>query len=219
MAARRRRRRSRAFRRTRAVVLLSLAAYGYVAGSDWYDTHRTGLAAALPWLFPAAVLSALAVLVAVTASRIFSAKQRAEADRLLATADACTDGRGFEQLVGRLYERDGCRDVRAGGGAGDLGADVVCRTEDGRKVVTQCKRYAADRTVGSHDMQAFLGTVYAVHRADLAVFVTTARFTPAASALGKSQGVVLVDRERLATWQSGRWTPSLAPTLTSGGTR
>jgi restriction system protein len=213
----RRRRRSRRVRRIRALLALVAAAYLYLRGSGWYDAHRPLVAAARPWVVPALVLVGLAVLAAVAASRTVSARRQAEADRLLATADASFDGRDFEQLVGRLYARDGCTRVQAGGGAGDLGADVVCTAPSGARVVTQCKRYAVEHKVSSPDMQRFLGTVRNVHAADVAVFVTTSWFTEDAAALGRRCGVVLVDRARLAEWQAGRWSP--IPSLTTGGSR
>ncbi|MFE6407572.1 restriction endonuclease [Streptomyces sp. NPDC057837] len=42
----------------------------------------------------------------------------------------------FEYAVAELCREDGCTRVQAIGGAGDLGADVVAYTPDGRKVVT-----------------------------------------------------------------------------------
>ncbi|MGW0971784.1 restriction endonuclease, partial [Streptomyces sp. NPDC002516] len=78
----------------------------------------------------------------------------------------------FEQAVADLCRRDGCLDVDVVGGAGDLGADVVARTPDGRSVVIQCKRYCDGNRVGSQDLQRFGGTCFTVHGADIAVVVT-----------------------------------------------
>ncbi|WP_308166925.1 restriction endonuclease [Nocardia albiluteola] len=38
------------------------------------------------------------------------------------------------------------------GGAGDLGADVIARAPDGRRIMLQAKRYRNDRSVGSQDV-------------------------------------------------------------------
>lgn len=127
---------------------------------------------------------------------------RRDLARALAVVDAM-DGPEFERHVAALCARDGCTDVRVDGGAGDLGADVTGYLPDGRLVVVQCKRYAPDRSVGSPDMQRFVGTARPVHGADAAVFVTTCRFTAPAHELALSQAIVLVDRDALREWMRG----------------
>ncbi|MGR6999168.1 restriction endonuclease [Yinghuangia aomiensis] len=122
--------------------------------------------------------------------------------RALAVVDAM-DGPEFERHVAALCARDGCTDVRVDGGAGDLGADVTGYLPDGRLFVVQCKRYAPDRSVGSPDMQRFVGTARPVHGADAAVFVTSCRFTAPAAELALSQAIVLVDRDALRAWMRG----------------
>jgi Restriction endonuclease len=82
-------------------------------------------------------------------------------------------------------------------GRGDLGADVIGVDPQGQRVVVQCKRYFG-QPVTSGDMHRFLGTVWAEHRADTGVFVTTSRFTPAALALGRRNGLHMLDRGALA---------------------
>lgn len=62
----------------------------------------------------------------------------------------------------------------------------------------QCKRYA--KNVGPADIREFRGAISG--RADRGIFVTTARFTPAALAEAARGGVIpidLVDGERLMT--------------------
>ncbi|MGW0659027.1 restriction endonuclease [Streptodolium elevatio] len=113
------------------------------------------------------------------------------------------DGPEFERHVGALCLRDGCIEVRIDGGAGDLGADVTAHLPDGRLLVVQCKRYAADRGVGSPDMQRFVGTARPVHGADVALFAASTRFTEPALELALSQGIVVVDRDLLAQWMDG----------------
>jgi restriction system protein len=109
----------------------------------------------------------------------------------------------FEQAVADLCRRDGCRDVDVVGGAGDLGADVVARTPDGRLLVIQCKRYRDANRVGSQDMQRFGGTCYTVHGADVAVVVTTSDFTAPALEYAGQCGIVCVDGRELLRWQDG----------------
>ncbi|WRZ87696.1 restriction endonuclease [Streptomyces sp. NBC_01007] len=109
----------------------------------------------------------------------------------------------FEQAVAELCRRDGCLDVDVVGGAGDLGADVVARTPDGRSVVIQCKRYCDGNRVGSQDLQRFGGTCFTVHGADVAVVVTTSDFTAPALDYAEQCGIVCVDGPQLRRWQEG----------------
>ncbi|MFI5874961.1 restriction endonuclease [Streptomyces sp. NPDC051445] len=109
----------------------------------------------------------------------------------------------FEQAIADLCRRDGCTDVEVVGGAGDLGADVVARTPDGRLLVVQCKRYSDSNRVGSQDMQRFGGTCYTVHGAEVAVVVTTGDFTAPAVEYAQQCGIVCVDGQDLWQWQVG----------------
>ncbi|MFI0773426.1 restriction endonuclease [Streptomyces sp. NPDC021212] len=108
----------------------------------------------------------------------------------------------FEQAVAELCERDGCRVTRVGGGAGDLGADVLATTPDGQRLVIQCKRYDATHKVGSQDVQRFGGTCFAVHDAHIAAVVTTSAFTGPAVEYAEQCGIWCVDGQELATWAS-----------------
>ncbi|MFE5937138.1 restriction endonuclease [Streptomyces sp. NPDC056470] len=110
------------------------------------------------------------------------------------------DADGFEHTVAALCARDGCAAVEVVGGAGDLGADVLAVTEDGRRVVLQCKRYAEDNRVGSQDLQRFGGTCFAIHEADVAVVVTTSSFTAPAVEYAATCGIICVDGHALAAW-------------------
>ncbi|MEU6944551.1 restriction endonuclease [Streptomyces sp. NPDC046316] len=113
---------------------------------------------------------------------------------------AAVDADGFEHTVAALCARDGCTAVEVVGGAGDLGADVLAVTEDGRRVVLQCKHYAEDNRVGSQDLQRFGGTCFTIHEADVAVVVTTSSFTAPAVDYAATSGIVCVDGEALAAW-------------------
>jgi restriction system protein len=109
----------------------------------------------------------------------------------------------FEEAIAALCERDGCSGVEVVGGAGDLGADVVAATPDGRRVVIQCKQYGESHRVGSQDLQRFGGTCFSVHEADIAVLVTTSDFTAPAMEYAGQCGIVCVDRETLEAWTDG----------------
>ncbi|MER5307243.1 restriction endonuclease [Streptomyces sp. NPDC002773] len=113
---------------------------------------------------------------------------------------AAVDADGFEHTVAALCARDGCGAVEVVGGAGDLGADVVAVTVDGRRVVLQCKHYAEDNRVGSQDLQRFGGTCFTIHEADVAVVVTTSSFTAPAVEYAATCGIICVDGEALAAW-------------------
>ncbi|GGS40223.1 restriction endonuclease [Streptomyces griseoviridis] len=106
----------------------------------------------------------------------------------------------FEHAVAGLCARDECRSVEVVGGAGDLGADVIAVTSDGRRVVVQCKRYGDGHRVGSQDLQRFGGTCFTVHEADVAVLVTTSDFTAPALEYARQCGIVCVDGEALTAW-------------------
>ncbi|MET8010331.1 restriction endonuclease [Streptomyces sp. NPDC005271] len=106
----------------------------------------------------------------------------------------------FEQAIADLCERDGCEATSVVGGAGDLGADVLATTPDGRRLVIQCKRYDATHKVGSQDVQRFGGTCFAVHEAHIAIVVTTSEFTEPAIDYAAQCGILCVDGQELATW-------------------
>ncbi|MFD5882907.1 restriction endonuclease [Streptomyces yangpuensis] len=109
----------------------------------------------------------------------------------------------FEEYVAGLCRRDGCTEVRRVGAANDLGADVIGRLPDGRKLVVQCKRYAKHRTVGSPDLQKFNGTARSEHGADIPLFVASCKFTKQARAFAARHALVLVDIDLLGFWNSG----------------
>ncbi|MGW1998275.1 restriction endonuclease [Embleya sp. NPDC001921] len=113
-------------------------------------------------------------------------------------------GREFEHLVADLCRRDGCSRVRVSGGAGDLGTDVVGLLPDGRRFVVQCKRSSLTSEVGSPDMRRFLGTGRHVHGAQVLILATSSCSPPPAHNLGVAQSAVLIDRDRLGAWSTGR---------------
>ncbi|MFF4805302.1 restriction endonuclease [Streptomyces sp. NPDC001351] len=127
--------------------------------------------------------------------------------RSLAEVDAMS-GTEFEELVAALCRRDGCREVRRVGGSGDQGADVVGRLPDGRAMVVQCKRYTPSAVIASREVRDLLGSK--VHfGADVAVFVTTTRFSRQAMDVVVRNGIIAVSRDLLGAWNSGASLPSL----------
>jgi hypothetical protein len=105
----------------------------------------------------------------------------------------------FELAIGELLTTWGYRDVRHTGGAGDLAADLTCRTADGRSAVVQCKRYAPAHAVGSPEIQQFIGMQVVHHRAEQGIYVTTSSFTQPAQALARQHGLRTIDGAELAT--------------------
>ncbi|RLL67004.1 restriction endonuclease [Streptomyces sp. Z26] len=108
---------------------------------------------------------------------------------------------GFERHIADLLTAAGHTHVAVSGGAGDLGADVVSRTRTGQRVVVQCKRYGPRNPVGSGDMQRFVGTARPHHGADIALFVTTSRFTRPAADYARTHQVFTIDGAGLEQWR------------------
>ncbi|MFJ8085691.1 restriction endonuclease [Streptomyces sp. NPDC096205] len=125
------------------------------------------------------------------------------------------DADEFEQAVAALCARDGCTGVEVVGGAGDLGADVLAVTPDGRRLVVQCKRYGDEHRVGSQDLQRFGGTCYTVHEADVAALVTTSDFTAPAVEYAEQCGILCLDRAALQAWSDGTG-PAPWPAVSTG---
>src|SRR5258707_7211245 len=103
----------------------------------------------------------------------------------------------FEHRVADLFVLVGYSDVQTTGGSGDLMSDIICTSPAGEKVVVQCKRYLRDHNVSSPVIQKFAGMVYAYHKADKGIFITTSSFTGPAIELGKTLHIELIDGEKL----------------------
>lgn len=112
------------------------------------------------------------------------------------------DPTAFEHAIAQLCKRDGCRNVRVVGGAGDLAADVLATTPDGQRILIQAKRYADRNPVRSPALQAVNGTYRDIHGADLAAVVTTSTFTKDARSFGRRVGIHCFDQHKLAAWAS-----------------
>jgi restriction system protein len=106
----------------------------------------------------------------------------------------------FEEATAWFCRRDGCPEAHVTGKAGDLGADVRAVTPDGRILIIQSKRYAPGNLVTGPDLQKFGGTCYNVHRAQVAVVVTTSAFTKQAREYAAGMRIVLFDHDALGGW-------------------
>lgn len=182
--------------------LAGLGCLVFVAGMVWVIVH-----AATAWIaghpaVPAAVVAAMALggwggpkvaerLGQPDTARDFLALSPAE----------------FEQAIADLCRRDGCTDVQLVGGSGDMGADILAVTPIGRRMLIQCKRYAPTRPVRSPEVQRVGGTYWTIHRADLAIVVTTSSYTADAEDYARAAGIRLVDGQELAAWAESRLLP------------
>lgn len=176
-----------------------------------------GLAAGWALMWPGRLIArhegasilAVALLLAAAAAgavgRAYWLQARARGGALqsatLAQLDAMDD-REFEYALRDFVIRDGCRNARRVGGAGDLGADVLAVLPDGRKLVIQAKRYRQSNRVGSGDVQKVGGTWQTIHGCDVAAVVTTSTFTRAAADYCRRAGIHAMGREQLAAWAS-----------------
>lgn len=105
----------------------------------------------------------------------------------------------FERHVANVMSRTGFFVVTISGGVRDEGADITARDSCGRRIVVQCKRYTG--RVGSPAVQAFAGTVFAIHGADVAMLVSSSSFTSEAVNLANRLGIRLIDGACLKAWE------------------
>ena len=196
-----RRRRSR--KRSGAESLVALLTLGLIVLAILWETGaafvRANPMAALAFV----ALVALALAVAAGAFVWWRVRSRG---RFLAQARTLNDllqltPTQFEYAVMELLRVCGYREVRHTGGGGDLAADLTCRTPDGReRVVVQCKRYAPGKSVGSSEVQTFIGMLTVHHRAQVGIFVTTSSYTQPALALAQQHNLRLVDGAQIAAY-------------------
>lgn len=105
----------------------------------------------------------------------------------------------FEDLSVEYLRSKRFSDVCRVGQAGDLGVDIRCNDPQGRFVVAQCKRYRADRTIGSPDIQRFFGMV--VHAgASRGIFITTSDYTQPARNLSRDRDIELVNGSQIGAF-------------------
>ncbi len=154
------------------------------------------------WAVPAVVALAgmITVLLLLTAQRRLG--HRRTLGRLISGTPT-----EFEETVARMMRSQGFRGVRRTGGAGDLTADVVAVDRAGRTVVVQCKRYQPGKTVGSKELQTFIGMQRIHHEADYGLYVTTSSFTRPARELAERHGITLVDGVALTAALTGAQKP------------
>ncbi|MEX5710643.1 restriction endonuclease [Parafrankia sp. FMc6] len=152
------------------------------------------------WTLPAGilvVLAAVGVVLVVRARRIREIGRRAA----VAAIDALNPTE-FEHHVADLLKRDGCLQVRVVGGRGDGGVDVLAHTPRMARIAVQCKHYPRG-AVGPSAVRDFNGCAWTDHRADIALLVTSGRFTAAAADFGHRHRIQMVDRELLTRWMAG----------------
>lgn len=101
--------------------------------------------------------------------------------------------REFEELAGELFRREGWNVMETGGhGKSDGNIDLLLSRRAERRIV-QCKRWAA-RDVGVDQVRELGGTLLREGRMGHdGIFLTCARFTPAAIEEAKRMGVELID--------------------------
>ena len=197
--ARRRRRRTRGSDALALMGMAAVAALVIVPRIEHAAARRT-TALTVVGVCVLLVAAAVAALVVWHRRRV---RARDDARVLVALRQNTLSPTEFEHALAALCRRDGCTDVQVVGGAGDLGADVIARAPDGRRIVLQAKRYRNGRSVGSQDVQRFGGTARTIHSADVAAVVTTAHaFTPQATAYAARAGILLVAAKTLAAWDS-----------------
>lgn len=149
------------------------------------------------------------------AEAVFQAEQRVrDSNRTLGDVDKLS-GEDFEKLVAELFREGGCAKVKRVGGSGDRGVDVTGLLPDDRSMVVQCKRYAANRSVGSGDMQRLLGS-RTDFGADVAILVTVTRFTAAAERYAKDNDIIAIGRNLFDSWLKGAPLESLMHTRGGG---
>lgn len=100
-------------------------------------------------------------------------------------------------MTAKILEANGFRNVQVVGGSGDLGADIIALDTNGNSVIVQCKRYAPGNTMGSPEIQKFIGMMHVHHRVQKGIFVTTTSFSQPAIDLASKHDILLMDGNRL----------------------
>lgn len=106
------------------------------------------------------------------------------------------DGFQFEHYVAGLLQYQGFTNIQVTQARGDYGIDVIA-VKDGQRWAVQSKRYS--KPVAQEAIrEAVAGAVY--YQCQRSMVVTTSSFTKHARDLARSNGTVLVDRDKLAEW-------------------
>ena len=187
----------------------------------WAGIALIAFGVAKTWPVYTAITVALAAIGLITAARRPAWLQRAahriptidlhqrylpsRGRRTLATFQRMNHVR-FEQAIAELALEDpGVHTATRVGGANDHGADVLIHLHDGRRVMVQCKHHHPGNNVGSPVVQTVNGVYRDIHGCQQAAIVTTADFTPAATALNARlpHGIRLINGAALEAWANG----------------
>lgn len=103
--------------------------------------------------------------------------------------------RDFELYICSLFNYLGY-DAKVTPYSNDQGLDVLM-SKDGIKYGVQCKRYKANNTVGSPEIQTFLGAM-AHAKVDKGIFITTSMFTFEAEKMAAKHPIRLINKIDLA---------------------
>ena len=82
-------------------------------------------------------------------------------------------------------------------------------------MIVQCKRYTTKRTIAARDLRDLLGSK-AHFGSDLAVFVTTTRFSSQALDFAVQNGILAIHRNSLGLWNNSAMLHSLVSVNGSG---
>jgi restriction system protein len=102
--------------------------------------------------------------------------------------------RQFENAIAELFRTLGYS-VKQTPYSNDGGKDAIAE-KDGMKVLIECKRYAADRSIGRRDLQVFAAAIQD-EKADGGIYVNTGSFTSTAREYAQKNRIQLYDRNRL----------------------
>ena len=156
------------------------------------------------WLL---VLAIAVVLIALTACVLLALRGTGRKYRREALERAAVDRLSpgqFEQLVAELLRNEGFRKVRVIGGASDGGVDVLGTAPGGIPYAVQCKLYT--RPVGPGQVRDFIGALRAAaYRGHRGVLVTSSVLSRQAHQTASEDGMIVVDRDRLADWMMGAY--------------
>jgi hypothetical protein len=110
--------------------------------------------------------------------------------------------RQFEEFAIILFQKAGFLNV-TGTPVNDQGADVLCDSPSGKKVVVQAKRWRG--RVGNGAVQEVIAAMI-YYKADLAFVLTTSGYTESARRLAaRDPRITLINRAELARWIERYW--------------
>lgn len=200
----------------------------------WWGVHGVAVVSTARWAVPLACSTAIAVISSVAILRRRHAVTTSTTRRLpVAVPGLRNDGKDLERRFAAVLRRDGYlnvldpdappQDGLVVGRGKDRGLDGGGWHPDYGLVVGQCKQYSSN--VGAKDMAEFLGRCWYVievrgRKPDVALFVTTAGFTPEALhaahtpqlVRGYERAVTTIDGAAFARWEAGTWHPLPLPT-------